>query len=453
MSDAALHCPHAAGMAVCVADGSTEAAMFCDGYFSTCGMYNSFMSVSECRMTYDATPAGTAGATSGDSQACRDYHLGAAMSDAMLHCPHAGGEEVCVADETTMMPTTTMDGNAAAMSFCTVFMSVCAEHNTWADADDSMMACVMAFTATPEGDQSDTFGFTQGCRVYHLGAAVTGPALHCPHAGSEAVCVSDESAAFCDDYTDACLDHDAFDGDIASCIAQYEMVPMGTTGATTGNSRACRAYHINLALTDPATHCEHSAGLSVCVDGNAQAQAFCAQYMNTCSMYDSFSGDMAMCVMSYDNTPMGSAGATSGNSQACRDYHLGAAMSDAGLHCPHAGGEAVCVDDVADVTTTAMVTTTAAAFTCPRNCGTPARGGGTCRPNGRCTSCNSNRIRQSGTCLSSISCRASRILTGRLAGNGCRCANSHCHYCVRQALGDECRKCRVRMRPFEPKIP
>merc|ERR1719183_571698 len=107
-------------MAVCVADGSTEAAVFCDGYFSTCSMYNSFMSVSECRMTYDATPAGTAGATSGDSQACRDYHLGAAVSDAALHCPHASGLAVCVAD-----------GSTEAVMFCDGYFSTCGMYNSF----------------------------------------------------------------------------------------------------------------------------------------------------------------------------------------------------------------------------------------------------------------------------------------------------------------------------------
>ena len=83
--------------------------------------------------------------------------------------------------------------------------------------------------------------------------------------------------------------------------------------------------------------------------------------------------------------------------------------------------------------------TTAAAAACPRNCGTTHRGGGTCRPDGRCTSCNENRLRASGRCVQSLACKGRRVQTGTLSGQGCRCANDHCHYCNRVASGDTCR--------------
>ena len=71
------------------------------------------------------------------------------------------------------------------------------------------------------------------------------------------------------------------------------------------------------------------------------AEEFCEQYMATCSNYNSFMGaDMdamtATCMMSFGGTPVGEATDTSGYTQGCRSYHLGAALSDAGLHCPHA---------------------------------------------------------------------------------------------------------------------
>jgi len=136
-------------------------------------------------------------------------------------------------------------------------------------------------------------------------------------------------------------------GNTAYCIWSYSMSPMGDAGATSGNSQACRDYHRGAAMSNAGIHCPHAGGEAVCVDEEpTAADMFCMQYMATCSMYDSFNGDMAMCVMAYNSAPMGSTGATSGNSQACRDYHLGAAMSDDMLHCPHASGEAVCVDDV-----------------------------------------------------------------------------------------------------------
>ena len=84
-------------------------------------------------------------------------------------------------------------------------------------------------------------------------------------------------------------------------------------------------------------------------------------------------------------------------------------------------------------------TTTMQPMTCARNCGQAVRGGGTCRANGRCTSCNSNRVLQSGRCYQSLSCKGRRIQTGSTAGAGCRCLQDQCHWCTRSAAGDICR--------------
>ena len=104
-----------------------------------------------------------------------------------------------------------------------------------------------------------------------------------------------------------------------------------------------------------------------------------------------------------------------------------------------------------DTTTSAVDTSTAMDTTirspppptntaeCPRNCGLPALGGGTCRSNGRCTSCNANRLRINGRCVNSLSCKGRRIQTGSMAGDGCRCLNGHCHFCTRIVAGDTCR--------------
>lgn len=98
-----------------------------------------------------------------------------------------------------------------------------------------------------------------------------------------------------------------------------------------------------------------------------------------------------------------------------------------------------------DTATTAAdvdTTTAAADGTCPRNCGVPSRGGGTCRPNGRCLSCNDNRLRVNGRCVQSLGCRGRRIQSGSMSGENCRCTDAHCHYCNRGVEGDVCRVCR-----------
>lgn len=80
---------------------------------------------------------------------------------------------------------------------------------------------------------------------------------------------------------------------------------------------------------------------------------------------------------------------------------------------------------------------------CPRNCGTAERGGGQCRPNGRCLSCNRGRLLSGGRCFQSIACKGRRIQGGGQAGSNCRCLDDHCHYCNRAVEGgDTCRVCR-----------
>ena len=92
--------------------------------------------------------------------------------------------------------------------------------------------------------------------------------------------------------------------------------------------------------------------------------------------------------------------------------------------------------------TDALSTPAPTALACPRNCGDPERGGGTCRPNGRCTSCNSNRLRVNGRCVLSLSCIGRAIQTGSVTGQGCGCIDRACHSCTRTATGDVCRRCR-----------
>ena len=76
---------------------------------------------------------------------------------------------------------------------------------------------------------------------------------------------------------------------------------------------------------------------------------------------------------------------------------------------------------------------------CPRNCGQADNGGGTCRPSGRCLSCNDGRLRINGRCVNSVSCKGRRIQTGSMTGDNCRCDQAECHFCTRVVSGDTCR--------------
>lgn len=95
-TDADLHCPHASlwGGGVC----GDLIENYCTGIEAACTGDNAPTWTADCATDAAAYPAGTPGATSGDSLDCRLYHLGAAMGDPGAHCGHAGptGNGVCV---------------------------------------------------------------------------------------------------------------------------------------------------------------------------------------------------------------------------------------------------------------------------------------------------------------------------------------------------------------------
>jgi len=78
-----------------------------------------------CEADFAAFAEGVADDTSGDTQACRNYHLGvASQQDPDVHCPHASadGGGVCILVETTIVPEDTStaasasgDGSSATM--------------------------------------------------------------------------------------------------------------------------------------------------------------------------------------------------------------------------------------------------------------------------------------------------------------------------------------------------
>ncbi|MBX7078726.1 MAG: hypothetical protein K1X88_06015 [Nannocystaceae bacterium] len=51
------------------------------------------------------------------------------------------------------------------------------------------------------------------------------------------------------------------------CMGVCATWELGTEGDTSGNTLACRGYHLMMALGDPETHCPHADadGSDVCV--------------------------------------------------------------------------------------------------------------------------------------------------------------------------------------------
>jgi hypothetical protein len=124
--------------------------------------------------------------------------------------------------------------------------------------------------------------------------------------------------------------------------------PAGTAGDVNGNTLACHQYHVDLATGGDAvakdTHCPHASpsGGGVC---GTTCDAFCSAAVATCGTEYA---DAAACSTACAGFAAGAAGATSGDSLACRQYHVGLATTssaNADTHCPHAGpsGGGICV--------------------------------------------------------------------------------------------------------------
>jgi len=128
-----------------------------------------------CGTAYGWT-AGTAGATSGNTIACRVTHAGLAVTPgpATTHCPHAG-------------PTGGGACGTLCENYCDAAVRNCTGANTtFADRATCITACTTATTgATPavptNGAVNAPGGNSIQCRIWHLAQAQGNPGLHCPH--------------------------------------------------------------------------------------------------------------------------------------------------------------------------------------------------------------------------------------------------------------------------------
>ena len=121
--------------------------------------------------TNNKWPAGTAGAASGNSLACRAYHATNAASDPGTHCPHAGptGGSVC---------------GSLCENYCDLAMSNCTGDDALYNDNASCMTACEGFAT--DGAIGATSGNSVQCRIYHLGVAGSSAAMahdHCPHGG------------------------------------------------------------------------------------------------------------------------------------------------------------------------------------------------------------------------------------------------------------------------------
>jgi hypothetical protein len=128
-----------------------------------------------------------------------------------------------------------------------------------------------------------------------------------------------------------------------SCNGVCAAFAQGDAGATAGNSKECRNYHAVASPADKTLHCPHAgpAGDGVCGASNCESFCIIAQSVCTGAANSQFA-DNAACLTACNAFPSATAhynsSSISGNTFACRMYHLSVAASSAAnatTHCPH----------------------------------------------------------------------------------------------------------------------
>ncbi|MDQ3031506.1 MAG: hypothetical protein M3Y87_03750 [Myxococcota bacterium] len=144
-------------------------------------------------------------------------------------------------------------------TYCGRIMTACTGDNAqFASMDNCMDTC----GAYDEGTIDDMAGNTLGCRIYHAGVAATDPVTHCSHAGplGDGVCGA-ACESFCTIADDQCPDAYASMGMCMTACAAFTPGDY-STASTSGNTLACRMYHLSVASTQPDPHCGHVTTVS-----------------------------------------------------------------------------------------------------------------------------------------------------------------------------------------------
>ncbi len=176
------------------------------------------------------------------------------MTFAVTACGDDDGNTGDDVDEADAAPT------PDCATYCTAVMANCTDEFAQYSTMDVCMATCAAF---PTGTGADTSGNTLGCRIYHANNVETTsmPALHCPHAGpgGGGACGTN-CEGFCSIAAHACTgDADPFDdaADCAATCAAFDAEEAFDTSDTTGDTLACRLYHVSVASMTPDPHCTH----------------------------------------------------------------------------------------------------------------------------------------------------------------------------------------------------
>jgi hypothetical protein len=157
-----------------------------------------------------------------------------------------------------------------------------------------------------------------------------------------AVCTNGPKCTdYCNNIMTNCTGTNAQYFSMAACLKTCATLPRGTSSDGGGNTVGCRATHAGpgYADVDPVTHCPHAGpgGAGVCSSSNCEG--FCTIAQATCKGPTQVFATMPDCMTAcagFNPSPTYNASISSGDSYACRMWHLTAAASiDAVSHCPH----------------------------------------------------------------------------------------------------------------------
>ncbi|WAS90106.1 hypothetical protein [Nannocystis punicea] len=208
-------------------------------------------------------------------------------------------------------------------------------------------ALTLAACGTEPGDESTATGSTTTTEAGTTSATPGEPTTAEPTTGTstgdastttsttgvdEALC-----ADYCADIMARCTGPEAQYPSADSCVRACTSFPAGARGDVSGNSYACRRYHIDAAAMDAPTHCVHAGpgGGGACGDN---CEGFCAIAVSVCpTEHPSVDACLGACMGFVDDEKF-DIGDVAGDTLACRLYHLTVAAGsddDAAVHCPH----------------------------------------------------------------------------------------------------------------------
>jgi len=291
-------------VAVANAASTAECTTFCTLYFgaSTCStVYDIYTDnaacIAECLGWADDSNCANGDITTpalcvGNTYGCRLYHLNVASSDtatlASVHCAHATPLSVDTSDfdaGTEGQCTTPTDAtknivqNSMVDDFCNNLIQTC---GTYVTAD--LAQCLAVYQYTPDNRDVTFYAFPDvaqfpvaataaagapnnlSCRRYHVTAARSDAATHCPHAATGAENCGSDCDFFCGLVMGACTGANVqYGGSTSTCMtacAAMTAINYAAALPVTGDTLGCRVYHATVAAKTAAlatTHCPHTS--------------------------------------------------------------------------------------------------------------------------------------------------------------------------------------------------